>query len=121
MIHELSLMSEMLKILTNSAQENNIREITRVKLVVGKMTMALPDALRLAFDVFKGTPPLSSQALLEIEERETRGKCQACDHSFSLNDNYLFVCPACESVRIDILSGRELYIEHFEGEEVAAS
>ncbi|GAB6175060.1 hydrogenase maturation nickel metallochaperone HypA [Paradesulfitobacterium aromaticivorans] len=120
-MHEISLMSEMVTLLAASAQENNIREITRVKLVVGKMTMALPDALRLAFEVFKGEPPLSPQALLEIEERETLGKCQACGHSFSLVDNYLFVCPACESVRIDILSGRELYIDHFEGEEEPAS
>ena len=120
-MHEISLMSEMVTLLAASAQENNIREITRVKLVVGKMTMALPDALRLAFEVFKGEPPLSFSAMLEIEERETLGKCQACGHSFILTDNYLFVCPACESVRIDILSGRELFIDHFEGEEEPAS
>lgn len=120
-MHEMSLMAEMVRILANSARENNIREITQVRLVVGKMTMALPDALQLAFEVFKGEPPLSSQALLEIEERETLGECQECGHSFTLTESYLFLCPACRSVRINILSGRELYIGHYEGEEEPAS
>lgn len=120
-MHEMSLMAEMVRVLAESARENKIHEITRVKLVVGQMTMALPDALRLAFEVFRGEPPLSPKANLTIEEREIRGECQTCGHSFVLSDHYLFVCPMCTSVRINILSGRELYIDHYEGEEEPAS
>ena len=119
-MHEMSLMTEMAELLAKSAKENHIGQITRVKLVVGKMTMALPDALKMAFEVLRAAAPFSPDAVLEIEERETKGLCGDCGASFLVENNYRFVCPFCQGLKIDILSGRELYVEHYEGEEETA-
>lgn len=118
-MHEMGLVAEMITLLSQSARENNIAKINRVNLVVGKMTTALPDALKLAFDALKTEDIFSPQAELDIEERETVARCLTCGNSFSVPDNYLFICPNCEGLKVEIISGRELYVASFEGEEVA--
>lgn len=62
----------------------------------------------------------AKDARLEIEERETTCQCQACGNGFIITDKYWFICPSCEDLRVEVLSGRELYIEHYQGEEIAA-
>lgn len=117
-MHELGLMAEMVEVLGRSARENNILKINKVQIVVGKMTMALPDALRMAFDAYKTEDLFSPSAELDIEERETKAHCHTCGNLFLVPDNYLFICPECQGLKIEIVSGRELYIASFEGEEV---
>lgn len=116
-MHEMGLMASMVELLSESARHNQIEKINRVKLVVGKMSMALPDALQLAFDVYKANDLFRSDAVLEIEERETRGKCRSCGRCFPVPDNVLFVCPDCRGLDVEVISGRELYIDHYEGED----
>lgn len=113
----MGLMASMVELLTESARHNRIQKINKVKLVVGKMSMALPDALQLAFDVYKAEELFSLGAVLEIEERETMGQCRSCGRQFSVVDNCLFVCPDCQGIDVEVISGRELYIDHYEGEE----
>lgn len=117
-MHEMGLMSEMLEVLARSAKENNISQINKVRLIVGKMTMALPEALQMAFEALKPGELFSSSAELEIEVRETKAHCNSCGNEFSVQDNYLFICPSCQGLKVEIISGRELYIESFEGEEI---
>lgn len=113
-MHELSLMDGVVKALLKSAGENDISKITKVKLVVGKMTAALPSALEFAFEVLsKGT--LIEGAELEIEEQEIIGRCEACGKEFKTN-LYAFVCPHCGHPKVDIVSGRDLYIDFYEGD-----
>ena len=52
-MHEYSLMEGVVKQLRASAAENDIKEISQVALVVGKLTMAVPDALQFAFEAFR--------------------------------------------------------------------
>lgn len=116
-MHEVGLMAEMLDVLAKSAAENRLQKISKIKLVIGKMTMALPSALEFAFASLKTEPLFTSDACLEIEERPTIGHCRSCGHTFTVEDNYRFVCPACGELTIEIVSGRELYIEHYQAEE----
>ncbi len=113
-------MTEIMDVLAQSAQENHLQGITRVKLVVGQMTMALPDALQFAFAALKSEPLFQPDARLEIEERPTNGRCTSCGHTFTVEDNYSFICPVCGKLTVDIISGRELYIAHYEAEESAS-
>ncbi|MHB1653116.1 MAG: hydrogenase maturation nickel metallochaperone HypA/HybF [Desulfitobacteriaceae bacterium] len=117
-MHEMGLMAEMINILARSARENKIHRITKINLVVGKMSQALPDALQMAFEVYKTEEMFSPLAILEIEERETIAHCTTCEESFPVPDNYQFVCPICLGLRVEIISGRELYIANYEGEEI---
>ena len=115
-MHEYSLMEGVVKQLRASAAENDIKQISQVALVVGKLTMAVPDALQFAFEAFRLEEPLlKDDAVLEIREEPVMGECKDCQHRFEIKD-YEFVCPSCSSVNIKLVGGRELYIDFYEGE-----
>jgi len=113
-MHELSLMMGIVDLLRKSAAENNIKQITKVMLVVGDMTMAAPDALQFAFQSFQDEE-LFRDAVLEIRKEPVRGECKDCGHIFDVQD-FAFLCPSCSSPNVRVASGRELYIDYYEGE-----
>lgn len=114
-MHEIALMSGILDTLQDSAAQNNITAIKRIKLIVGKFSMALPDSLEFAFEAL-GQGDLFGQAVLEIEEKEIQCQCPNCRTVFDIDDNYHFACPNCLSPKVEIVSGRELYIDYYEGD-----
>jgi len=113
-MHELGLIQAAMEEIARAAQANNICRIVKVKLVVGKMNGALPDALQFAFKVL--TPEtIFEGADLEIEEVDIRLRCPACGRETVVGEITCW-CPAC-GTRAEIVAGRELYIEYFEGDE----
>jgi hydrogenase nickel incorporation protein HypA/HybF len=117
LVHEMALMEGVAKVVQDKAREYDINSISKVKLVVGKLTNALPEALQLAFSALKETEKIyNPQAVLEIEERMTVGKCGDCRQECEITEGYDFSCPGCSSLNLTILSGRELYVAYFEGE-----
>lgn len=114
-MHEFALIQSVLKIVEDRAQANGITKVTRVKLVIGKMTMALPAALEMAFAAL--TPDTVAQgARLEIEEREILLRCLGCGSEYQ-SEPLHFNCPVCGAGRTRIIQGRELYLDYFEGED----
>ncbi|MCR4420765.1 MAG: hydrogenase maturation nickel metallochaperone HypA [Clostridia bacterium] len=112
-MHEFGLIASLLSRVEEKARENNLEQVTRVKLVVGKLTMALPEALEFAFRTLtRGT--VAEGAKLEIEEREVRLRCPQCGLVFSPELPRL-TCPGCGHPRPSLEQGRELYIDYFEG------
>jgi len=115
-MHELSLMQSVMDILLESAEQNNICKINKVKLVVGRFSMALPDSLQFAFEAIATSEPLLDGAFLEIETRSIICQCLECGKKTELEDSYQFVCSGCESAKVEIIQGRELYLDYYEGD-----
>ena len=116
-MHEFSLMESVMNQVRESAVENRINRINKVKIVVGRMTMAVPDSLQFAFEALtKVDESFYANAVLEIEESLVRCRCNCCAKSFSPTDVYTFICPDCSSPHIEVTSGRELYLDYYEGE-----
>lgn len=115
-MHELSLMTGVLDVVRDSARQNQITRINKVKLVVGKFSMAMPDSLRFAFEAMAGVEELFQGAVLEIEEKEILCLCQQCQQTSQMEDSYHFVCSACGSTKVEIIQGRELYLDYYEGD-----
>lgn len=114
-MHELSLMESVVDIVRQSAMENNIDRINKLRLVVGKLSMALPDSLQFAFQVL-GQDEMFKNAELEIEEKEIICQCHGCQEHFTVKNNYNFICPHCGCNDVAIIEGRELYLDYYEGE-----
>lgn len=115
-MHEISLMANILATLRESALQNGIKNITQIKLVVGKFSMALPDSLLFAFEALGTQDELFMGAKLDIEEKDTKCICRDCHHPFTLDNEYYFICPHCSGHKVEIISGRELYIDYYEGD-----
>ncbi|MEW6181885.1 MAG: hydrogenase maturation nickel metallochaperone HypA [Bacillota bacterium] len=112
-MHEFSLVESMIGLVRESAAENGITRVSVVKLVVGRLVMAQPELLRFSFDVLKEKTVLEG-ASLEIEERPVMMRCRGCGNS--LYPEYVeFICPSCGET-LEVITGKELYIEHYEGD-----
>lgn len=116
-MHETSLMYDVLRTIEASAQDNGIGEITEIKLVIGNVNSILPDALRFAFDSFKGHPPLAADARLILDERVPEVECRTCGEVYTFSPLAEITCPRCGGYDVKLNGGDELYIEYYKGRE----
>ncbi|MGE5379959.1 MAG: hydrogenase maturation nickel metallochaperone HypA [Methylocystaceae bacterium] len=114
-MHELALVENILDTVRISAITNEIKQVGRIKLVIGKLSMALPDNLEFAFSCLQQQDQLFAEAYLDIEERNVVVRCSTCDVEFPIEQNEAYQCPHCQQNNITLISGRELYIDYFEG------
>lgn len=113
-MHEMSLMAGVFDIIGQNMVEYPMAKILRVRLVVGALTNVAPDAMQLAFDVMsKGTPVAGAE--LEISEVPLTARCEDCGWQGEIGQ-YKFLCPDCASQQLEILTGRELYLDSLEVE-----
>ncbi len=111
-MHEMALMVGVFEIIKQHTAGLTGKKVTRVTLVVGEMTNAVPEALELAFEVYaSGT--IAQEAELDIKEVPLKVRCQSCGWA-GTTEKYVFVCPQCSSLGLEIIAGRELYVESLE-------
>jgi hydrogenase nickel incorporation protein HypA/HybF len=111
-VHELSIVTGLFDTLLEKAGEHGAREITLVKLRVGKLSGVVPELLESAFDMYKkGT--IAEKARLVIEEIPLRIRCRSC-RAEARKDEFAFVCSSCRSTDIEILEGTEIFLEKIE-------
>jgi hydrogenase nickel incorporation protein HypA/HybF len=114
-MHEFSLMASIMDTIKETAVQNNIARVTKVKLVIGKLSMVLPDSMQFAFEAL-GKDDMFTGAVLEFEERNISCQCSTCQHLFEVDRSYRFSCPQCGCTEVEVITGRELYIDYFEGD-----
>lgn len=113
-MHELSITQGLLHIVLEEATNHSISKVRVVKLKIGRLTAVEPLCLTFCFELLtKDTP--AEGADLKIDMVPIKGKCQNCREVFEINDASFF-CPACSSGDIELISGRELYVEEIEGD-----
>lgn len=111
-IHELSITENILETVLQKAREHKAKKIIKINLKIGEMTMVVPDCIRFYFEILsKGT--VAEGAALEAVEIPLTAQCKNCAKKFAV-ENYVFRCPYCKSPNVEIISGRELFIESIE-------
>lgn len=116
-MHELSIMEGVLGMVRESARQNDINKINKLKLVIGKLTMIMPDSLQFAFEVLS-QEEMFQGAKLEIEEVPALIRCNTCNSDSVQEDPYCFVCTTCGSNQVEIVKGREMYLDYYEGDRI---
>ncbi len=115
-MHEMALMAGVFDIIKQYTANLTEKKVTKVTLVVGEMTNAVPEALETAFEVYaEGT--IAQGAELLIREIPLVARCISCGWE-GKTEKHMFVCPMCSSLGLEIRSGRELYVESLEVDEV---
>jgi hydrogenase nickel incorporation protein HypA/HybF len=105
-MHEASLMQEVLEIAVREARVAGGQAISRIRLRVGALAGVVPEALQFAFDALvPGT--LAEGARLEIDRAPARCRCRDCRHFFE-PAGWVFICPECQSLDAETLGGHEL-------------
>jgi hydrogenase nickel incorporation protein HypA/HybF len=110
-MHEMSLVEAVIELVEDERRRQSFSRVLVVRLQVGALGHAEPDALRFCFDaIAKGT--IAEGARLEIEMRAGEGWCPVCRSSAPLEDRFAD-CPTCgESLRMT--AGDELRLTELE-------
>lgn len=116
-MHEMGIAQGILDIAMDHATRHDVPQEGKIKvihLLIGEMTGVEPESLRFCFSsLAAGT--IAENAELKVAILPLLGRCRNCQREFSI-DEYKFVCPACASVAVEIISGRELKVECLEVE-----
>ena len=101
-LHELAIAESLVAAVLENTGD---RQVTTVRIRVGRLSGVVPDALDFAFEVAVAGTPLEG-ATLEIERPTGRASCRTCGRYFGLDDPIL-LCP-CGSADVEVVAGREL-------------
>jgi len=109
----MGIVLEIIKIASESVpKEAKGAVIKQINLEIGKLSAIMPESLMFCFDVASKETAVAG-ATLNIEVIPVMAKCKDCGAKWEITGP-TFVCQACESGSIDILSGREMDIKSIE-------
>jgi hydrogenase nickel incorporation protein HypA/HybF len=111
-MHEQSIVTYLLSEAVSNAGKENASRILSIKLVVGELTGIEKDAVIFYFG-FLAKNTIAEGASLEFEYTKAQLRCRDCDIIFP-KERPEFICPRCNKKVIEIVGGRELYIESME-------
>jgi hydrogenase nickel incorporation protein HypA/HybF len=115
-MHEMSLMGDILQLIQEDAFDKGIQQIDKVELIVGEISNAMPDALRMAFDIFRdqNLHLFTETAELVLHIEEAKAKCVLCELEYR-PDQKIALCPSCLVPSGKVLSGETFQILSYEG------
>ena len=113
-MHEQSIVESLLSLALENARKSKARRIFSIDLVVGDYTGVVEEAVKFYFG-FLSKDTIAAGARINFTHVPGQLRCRKCDVLFPLQ-KHDFQCPECSGSRIEIVGGRELYIENMEGE-----
>ena len=107
-MHELSIAQNIIEIVIEHAEKVNSGHVSEVLLDVGAVSGVIPETLEFAWDIsVKDT--VIKDSVLKINFIEAKAICLECNKEFNLDDVYT-VCKHCNSIKFDIIQGKELKV-----------
>jgi hydrogenase nickel incorporation protein HypA/HybF len=113
-MHELSLCESILQILEEESRRQAFSRVKRVRLEIGRLSGADPEAMRFGFDVVcRGS--LAEGAELEILRLPGLAWCLPCGHQVEVEQRF-DACPHCGSYQLQVVGGDQMQIKDLEVE-----
>jgi hydrogenase nickel incorporation protein HypA/HybF len=114
-MHEMGIASQIVRIALEHLPPDQDLRVRALKLRIGKLTAIVPQSLRFCLEILTRETALAGAEVV-IEEVPVRAVCQECGATSEISEPP-FWCSACQGVKLDILSGRELLIDSLEVDE----
>jgi len=113
-MHELAITENILSIALEQAEKAQAGKITKIELTIGELSGIVDDCVEFYFELLS-KDTIAAGASLSFHRPQTKLRCRNCDTTFS-PDNLNWVCPDCGDQSIEIVSGRECYVNSIEVE-----
>lgn len=107
-MHELSIAESVVDAILERTGD---RQVTLVRLQVGRLSGVVPDALMFCFELAAAGTAIEG-AELRIEEPDGRAHCRGCSRDFAMND--LILLCECGSADVEATAGLELQLTSVE-------
>jgi len=111
-MHELAVTENILSIASKHAQESGATRVTAINLVIGQLSSIVDDSVQFYWDVISENT-VCSGSVLNFNRIPVIFHCLECDHEYPL-EGLLSPCPMCGSLRNQIISGEEFYLDSIE-------
>jgi len=111
-MHEASITESILSLALDKAQEAGAKKVRRVNLVLGELSGVVGECLQMYFEVL-AQKTIAEDAVLSFEMKPTTLKCRKCAKVF-LPPDHNWACPDCHDANVEIIAGRECYMESIE-------
>jgi len=111
-LHEFSITQSILSIALEKANAVKASRVSQINLVIGELSGIVDECVQFYFG-FLAKDTIAAQASLSFHHSPTRLRCRNCATVFSPN-NLNWACPNCQEPKIEIISGRECYVESIE-------
>ena len=111
-MHEMSLCEGVLKVIEEQARVQNFSVVRRVKLEIGELSSAEPDAMELCFEAVKSSS-IAAGAVLEMVRTPGRGRCRNCGTEARLVHRF-DPCPECGAYGLQVTDGDAMRIMELE-------
>lgn len=103
-----------LSIVLEHAKTVQASKISRIHLTIGELSGIVPEYIQLQFD-FLSKDTAAAGASLSFLQPPAKLRCRSCATIFSPH-NRNWICPNCCEQKIEIVSGRECFVESIEVE-----
>lgn len=113
-MHELSIVESLLALALENAEKAKANKILKINLVVGELSGVLEECMDFYFS-FLSKNTIASEASLCYTHTPVQLRCRNCNTIFS-PEKLNYHCPNCKERQVEIVSGRELYIDSMEVE-----
>jgi hydrogenase nickel incorporation protein HypA/HybF len=113
-MHEQSIVESLLALALENAVRENTAKIHKINVVIGELSGVVDESMEFYFN-FLRQDTIASEAVLVFKHVPARLRCRKCRKDFTAA-NMDFHCPHCQETQVDIIGGRELYLESLEVE-----
>jgi len=111
-MHELSVTENILSLASDHAQKSGATRVTAINLVIGQLSSIVDDSVQFYWDLISENT-ICAGSVLNFSRTPAVFRCLDCHHEFSLEAR-LSPCPSCGSLRNQLISGEEFYLDSIE-------
>ena len=113
-MHELSIAQNIITIVEEEyLKQNCTGDVKSIVFFAGRMNAIIPESLIFNFNTIKLENKILMNTILQLKEEPIIIKCKNCKVENKIDDPF-FICETCGSTNIEIISGKEMYIESIE-------
>ncbi len=111
-MHELAITQNMLDVVLEQASKEGAGDIKRINLVVGELTGIVEQCVQFYFN-FYAKDTIAEKAEVVFNRVPPTARCGDCGNEVNV-DKEGWKCPVCGGEDMELIKGRELYIESIE-------
>ncbi len=113
-MHELAITESILNIALSEAEKHGASKVISIKIKLGEYSDIVPQFIQEYFNIVSAETPASGASLF-FERIPVTVRCLDCGAESPM-EKRKFICPACRSSNIKMLTGKEFYIDSLEAE-----
>lgn len=113
-MHELAMVRSIYEVINEKIKEFGLKKVKQVKLIVGELTGVEDMTMKSCFEIYVQATPVEG-AKLVIERVPVTVRCRICGNEYETKIPFA-ECDICGKKSIQVISGKELYIESLDVE-----